>query len=768
VKFSCSVDYGSSGSSIFDAKGRIVANLSQFIEGQSIFSIWDDFRNPDQPKPKRDVDIAIVLDRSGSMSLTGFTGSAKIDEAKQAASLFVSLLRTGASHQFGLVSFSTTASSPPDFRLAPVNVPNKNTLIGPTPPGTSGIIGVLAAGGMTTIGGGLQTALELFPTPTPTTNSRAILLMTDGLENSDPMIKIVEPNLTNSVLNIIGFGTDASLDGPRLTKLARDHDGIYTRAGDGLNLKKFFALAFGNIFNFGTALDPFFFLPANVMSATQVSVNICGETMLTAIIGWDNPSADLLLSIVTPTGSTITASTPGILADSGSTWTHIRIPLPFVGEQDGVWQAKVSRPEGRREFPPPKPQLNFFLIVLVDSGPLFGPLSHTPVYTGDIINPRVFLRQPGVAHMSGTVVLEVDVPNDGTGNILTKRGLRVSTNQDGDQSDPRASTLISLEKEHGSELVKTTMHTFQLFDDGEHGDGGMESDGIFGNLLNDLTLQEGNYDFHAKATYGHDCVASRETRWSIYVHIGIDQDKTKVTTGLIDTLSDGKQKMELIFIPQDKYGNYLGPGRIDAFHVETRAGSNLDGAPTDNKDGSYTQVVIWDPNSEANPGLTIMQPGRQPIVLTSSKDTYVYSVKFVCGNQQEISCELPTVRPGIYATEINIHNYHESEVHITKHIFPVVFAGAPTGREPRFVEAKAKEDIVLPPKTATMDDCSRIGELLLGAPLSSPMSLMIGFLEIVSTKELNVTAVYTASGNLKSDSVSIDVQQVQGKIRKMI
>jgi hypothetical protein len=100
-------------------------------------------------------------------------------------------------------------------------------------------------------------------------------------------------------------------------------------------------------------------------------------------------------------------------------------------------------------------------------------------------------------------------------------------------------------------------------------------------------------------------------------------------------------------------------------------------------------------------------------------------------------------------------------VRIIKSILPVVFAGAPAGREPRFIEAKTKESIVLPPNTVTMDDCHRISELLLGAPLSSPMPLMVGFLEIVSTRELKFTAVYTVS-DLKSGSVSIDVEQVQG------
>jgi hypothetical protein len=164
----------------------------------------------------------------------------------------------------------------------------------------------------------------------------------------------------------------------------------------------------------------------------------------------------------------------------------------------------------------------------------------------------------------------------------------------------------------------------------------------------------------------------------------------------------------------------------------------------------------------------------KPTEQSKSNKTFVYSVKFVCGTQQGCTCEdgacsnysaSTIIRPGAYSTEINIHNYQDSDVHIIKYLLPVVFAGSPVGREPRFVQPKAKDNIVLPPNTATMDDCYRIGELLLAAPPSSTMPLMIGFLEIISTHELNVTAVYTVS-DLKSDSISIDVEQIQGRTKE--
>ena len=65
---------------------------------------------------------------------------------------------------------------------------------------------------------------------------------------------------------------------------------------------------------------------------------------------------------------------------------------------------------------------------------------------------------------------------------------------------------------------------------------------------------------------------------------------------------------------------------------------------------------------------------------------------------------------------------------------------------------------MLPPHTATMDDCCRLAELL-KQPVSLNGLLLIGFLEIISDVPLTVTAVYTASG-LRDDAVSIDVEQI--------
>ena len=147
------------------------------------------------------------------------------------------------------------------------------------------------------------------------------------------------------------------------------------------------------------------------------------------------------------------------------------------------------------------------------------------------------------------------------------------------------------------------------------------------------------------------------------------------------------------------------------------------------------------------------------ITVPGCPSEFVYSAKFICGELPDCGCECTSVQPGRYATEINIHNFGIKEVAIQKRFIPLALAGAAVGREPRVVAAHAEDKIVLPPQTATMDDCCRIAERLFGGEAASPVPITIGFLEITASGPIAVTAVYTTTG-LDSVGVSIEVEQI--------
>ncbi|MFY9823721.1 MAG: hypothetical protein WAM82_20235 [Thermoanaerobaculia bacterium] len=182
----------------------------------------------------------------------------------------------------------------------------------------------------------------------------------------------------------------------------------------------------------------------------------------------------------------------------------------------------------------------------------------------------------------------------------------------------------------------------------------------------------------------------------------------------------------------------------------------------------------------------------------SAKYLYSYAVKFVCGYNptnvglttntagQQVSQGEPTVKFGNYATDINIFNFNvdpslPTDAIIQKNLILLVSKGDPVGREPKVASTFTVDNITLKSQEATMDDCNRIGELIWGpGNIPTPFPLMIGFLVIQSTVELDITAVYTsqacsnwvvsttkldcldATGRQQGVSSSIHVNQVTG------
>ena len=742
------VSGGSSGSGLFDLAGRLVGVLSNG-DPCCNFSCSDLSWFPaatilaatvPAPPPPATRDVIVVFDRSGSMSEDDGHGRSKIEAARDAAALFYQLIRTGG-NRAGLVSFSDTASV--DQARADVTPALKAALIGP-PPYVGGKVGALTPGGATSIGGGLDAAKNgMSPAGA---NPRAILLMTDGLQNTG--LAPGDVDLSGLSVNAIGFGGESNLDGAMLSSLAAAHGGRYLRAGGGLTLEKFFSDAFGNIFENGVIHDPEVDLPAD-QDGAQTPFRICGEEAITIVAGWDTTGAALLLEVTGPGGTLITSATPGVASSDGRTWTFLRFNLPLGEERDGPWQVRVVRPRGGGEFPPPAPALRYFINVIATGGPVMSrmPDERTWYYTGDPINPRVLVRHadggwPEDMHVSLTITR----PDDGVGNVLSAAGLGAPGFVDGDVIPARHATLQAIEAATGQPVARYVDTTVTLSD--EPGvNGSFEPGGLFGRPLPDLLNVEGNYTFHARAEYTQGCTGMRELLWSIHVDIGIDPGRTTVTTTPLGNGPDGGACVTMTFTPRDRYGNLLGPGRQDGFTVVAQAGSHPSGPVTDLGDGRYRVDVCSDPDSLAPPAIGIAQPGRPPAVVTAPEfRLFVYSVKFVCGEQKDGCCGCMPVVPGHYATEINILNPHERTVPLAKGVIPLVLAGVAAGREPKTARVTGAVPLTLPPHGATMDDCCQLLDMALGAPPSGPVPLTIGILEIVSTVELAVTAVYTATG----------------------
>jgi hypothetical protein len=613
------VSGGSSGSALFDQAGRVVGVLSAGnpcgrggatpteLSYFPVATMLTQVATPPPPAVQRDV--VLVVDRSGSMSLLGESGRPKIAEARDAASLFVRLVRASTGNKVGLVSFSTTSTS--DVALSLVTPASKTQLVGPAPYIT-GAVGALAPGGTTSIGAGLDRARSMLHSPADA-QPDAILLLTDGLQNTPPMIADVEGGLAGIAIHAVGYGSPGSLDGQLLTALASGHNGRYVRADSSLRLEKFFAQAFGAIFEAGLLTDPEFDLPEDQPTGDPMPFDVCGEEAVTVVLGWDDETVDLGLEVTTPGGTVLSAATPGVVADGGRTWRFMRIPLPALGERDGQWSARPYRPGGG-EFPPGGPAVRYFTSVVASGGPqLLQDQQPVRYYTGDPVNPLVRLAYAtGGSPENASVQVTVTGPDVSAGTFMSQQGLAAPLTVDGDVIPGRQATVLAAESA-GSPPVGTVERLTTPLGQ-EPGDlrGAFEGGGRFGKELVDLLTVDGDYTVHAVATYGEDCVARREVLFSWHVEVGVDPEASDIVVTASGT-SGGDTTGTITITPKDKYGNHVGPGLGGALGISGAGGTTVTGPVVDLGNGSYDLPASWP--AGGTPGVVVGQPGRPPVVV---------------------------------------------------------------------------------------------------------------------------------------------------------
>jgi len=610
------LDYagGSSGSTLFDANGEVVGGPLSSGGGCTVSysdpdDVSDSLANP--PAPPVPLDVMLVFDRSGSMGqATPPAGRLKIEEARDAAALFVRLTRTGQGDRLGLASFSGDATSPPERGLATITNGYKTQLVGP-PGTTGGVVGGITPGGTTSIGDGLDVALSQFGGG----NAPAVLLLTDGMQNTPKWISDVEPSLSDTKVVVVGFGDDSEIDSPLLDRLARDHNGRFTRAVDGMTLRKFFAAAFGDIFADGVLMDPAAVLPRGKDGVEPVPFHVCGEDEVTVVVGWASPNTPLTATVYTPDGVAVGGGGRGkqVVTEHGPTWWFQRIRLPYQNERDGTWTVEVRRASDvGTEFVEARIEVPYFVTVIPRGGPVMFPIrSSGPVYTGDDLRVLVGLRHRDGTAPEADVRVTIEAPIVSLGDITTQIGL-VGPVADADPVDAYHATLQQA-RGNGT-LVPSSTNTYQLYDDGLHGDGALERDGIHGDTLVGVTRCEGTYLLHARGRFGAECVGTRETVWSVAVEIGIDPDNTTVEVEDPRPDGDGGMVGTVRVTPRDRYGSPLGPGRGDRIDISGATGVELTGPVRDGSDGSYTIPVAWDPDRVDHPGVVIAQPGRPPVV----------------------------------------------------------------------------------------------------------------------------------------------------------
>ena len=125
---------------------------------------------------------------------------------------------------------------------------------------------------------------------------------------------------------------------------------------------------------------------------------------------------------------------------------------------------------------------------------------------------------------------------------------------------------------------------------------------------------------------------------------------------------------------------------------------------------------------------------------------FQYAAKVLCGEVRERGGPLA---PGIYTTEINVHNPSDHPVLVRKRLVLTIPPG-----EQKEGEVPLIEEHPLAPERAFAVDCRYLGERIGVGPF------FIGFLMIESTDSLDVVAVYTTSGLQEGTAPAIAVEQI--------
>jgi hypothetical protein len=338
------------------------------------------------------VDVVVVLDRSGSMSETDKKQVRKYDRAVEAAKMFADVFRdpqTTNSSNFGVVVYSDNAMRV--LELQPASTIDPNAL--------EAQLNAIQPSGCTGIGQALLEASKMMCGPNgcvnPGARRRGIVLLTDGIENVPPCLfddsatgssgtcgstcnggpdKIYEA-LGDAQVCAIGFGENAQVSGDKLTLLAERQGGIYyhtpstdpgttPQTGSFRDLKVVFAKCLGLVSPEAEQLDPQGIMAPGQLAGDGVPFNICDETGITAITGWNNPVAQggddgiaslastsasppnplgLRVLVNAPNGDLVQSSRPGVQTSIQSTWSFQRIGLPYAGQQTGLWRAQIIR-----------------------------------------------------------------------------------------------------------------------------------------------------------------------------------------------------------------------------------------------------------------------------------------------------------------------------------------------------------------------------------------------------------------------------------------
>ncbi len=193
--------------------------------------------------------------------------------------------------------------------------------------------------------------------------------------------------------------------------------------------------------------------------------------------------------------------------------------------------------------------------------------------------------------------VEIERPLLGLGTLLARTGLAKETRIGDERIEPRAATLLALEKERRGPIIPTTTETYPLFDDGTHGDL-VARNYYFSAQLPGAATADGMYRYrYVLDLEKNGCTTRRELVQSVFVEVGVDPTASGVQVTPRQPGGTGPG-FDVTLTPRDRLGNLWGPGRAGAVQCREADGCRCAAEQViDRGDGSYLIPVTAGPSS---------------------------------------------------------------------------------------------------------------------------------------------------------------------------
>ncbi len=473
------------------------------------------------------IDVALVIDKSGSMGNYGY-----MEPAKTAASTFVGLMQIG--DRIGVVSFNQNAT---------VNFPLTTIISEATKTDAQNAISAITSGGATSIGGGIQEGQNQLNNGN-TSVHQGMILLSDGQQNSPPMVEDVLPTIPeNTDIYTIALGPNS--DQVLLNDIAAQTGGFYSFAPDASGLQNIYNTIRANVT--GQQVIANFSGSINQGQTITHNAPVDGSvTNATFAVTW--PGSDLDLELIDPNGRIINPDTalvdPDIEFSTGNTYEFYTVNSPVAGD----WTLKIiaiDLPSGSEDY-----NASIIGTATLTMDVYF---SKNEYGVGEPILISADINEEGTPILNASVTADVLTPT--IASVMAFRKYRNQSIEEEMTNNQESMTMLHSISKNGvvsyisdeGELFYLNT-TITLFDDGAHGDGGA-NDGIYANYFTDTNI-EGSYTFtvHASGVSPINGNFTREATKSTVVNVPPDPQISVIPDSLFFEVVEGNTATDILTI----------------------------------------------------------------------------------------------------------------------------------------------------------------------------------------------------------------------------